>query len=202
MQFALVPKTKSTLVDIDIQSLKKGQTEVVPAVALTFKTTLANDKLALLDVSLLGFLYEKNSAAQTQGTLDGVPVVSSMPSLTAAAKALGALSWDGEQTGCKLVIYQGATGAADIHLKDGEVDKVKLDPKEGGAVDFTWRFYTAAVDAETLGELGVLKSHEVDVELTLPEALQQQIDSKKDGAKKGAAKTPEQAFTETEPQGA
>lgn len=46
MRFEIIGKAKATLADIDIQSLKKGQTEVVPAVALTFKVTLANAELS------------------------------------------------------------------------------------------------------------------------------------------------------------
>jgi ABC-type molybdate transport system permease subunit len=67
MRLELTRKTKATLVDIDIQSLKMGQTEVVPAVALAFKITLANSALGMLDKSLLTFLYAKgNSGAAAQ----------------------------------------------------------------------------------------------------------------------------------------
>lgn len=170
MRFEIIGKTKATLSDIDIQSLKKGQTEVVPAVALLFKLTLANQVLTQLDKTLLPFLYAKASpGAAAQGTLDGVAVVSDMPALTPAAVKIGTLGWDDEQTGAKVTIYQGATGAGDIRLKDCTVKVKKLDPKEGGTVDFYLSVYTADVDAETLGDLGVLKSHELDIELIGPE---------------------------------
>lgn len=170
MRFEIIGKTKATLSDIDIQSLKKGQTEVVPAVALLFKLTLANQVLTQLDKTLLPFLYAKASpGAAAQGTLDGVAVVSDMPALTPAAVKIGTLGWDDEQTGAKVTIYQGATGASDIRLKDCTVKVKKLDPKEGGTVDFYLSVYTAYVDAETLGDLGVLKSHELDIELVGPQ---------------------------------
>lgn len=170
MRFEIIGKTKATLSDIDIQSLKKGQTEVVPAVALLFKLTLANQVLTQLDKTLLPFLYAKASpGAAAQGTLDGVTVVSDMPALTPAAVKIGTLGWDDEQTGAKVTIYQGATGAGDIRLKDCTVKVKKLDPKEGGTVDFYLSVYTADVDAETLGDLGVLKSHELDIELVGPQ---------------------------------
>lgn len=177
MRFELFKKTKATLVDIDIQSLKMGQTEVVPAVALAFKVTLANSALAMLDKTLLTFLYAKgNSGAAAQATLDGVEVVSDFPSLTKAAVMLGDLSpkEGNEQTGCKLHIHVGATGHADIKLQDGTVTVKKISPKEGGAVDFHVVFYTSDVDAETMGELGVLKSHDLDIELTAPEIISKQ----------------------------
>jgi hypothetical protein len=170
VKFEIVGKTKATLADIDIQSLKRGQTEVVPAVALTFKVTMANHALAQLDKALLHFLYAKASAgAAGQATLEGVAVVSDMPALTPAAVKIGTIGWDDEQTGAKLTIYQGATGHGDIRLKDCTVKVKKLDPKEGGTVDFYLSVYTADVDAETLGDLGVLKSHDLDIELVGPE---------------------------------
>lgn len=176
MRFELAGKTKATLTDIDIQSLKKGQTEVVPAVALTLKVMLPNARLAMLDKHLLGFLYAKASpGANQQATLDGVEVVSDMPALTPAAVAMGPFGWKGEQTGCTLFVYQGVTGYGDIHLKDGTVEVKKVTPKEGGACEFIVSFYTADVDAEVLGELGVLKSHDLDIELTLPELLQKEL---------------------------
>lgn len=174
MRFELTGKTKATLTDIDIQSLKKGQTEVVPAVALTLKVTLPNAKLAMLGKRLLGFFFEKSSPGDVQQqTLDGVEVISDMPALTLEAEAIGPISWGDEQTGCTLAIHQAVTM---ITLRDGTVKVKKITPKEGGACEFIVSFYTADVDAEVLGELGVLKSHDLDIELTLPEPLQQDVE--------------------------
>ncbi len=171
MNFQIIGKTKATLADIDIQTAKKtGSSEGVPAVALTFRVTLANAALSMLDKSLLHFLYAKGSpGAAAQGTLEGVAVVSEMAALTPAAVKIGTIGWDDEQTGCKVTIYVGATGHGDIRLKDCTVKVKKIDPKEGGTVDFYLSVYTADVDAETLGDLGVLKSHDLDIELEGPE---------------------------------
>lgn len=200
MRFELVPKTKATLVDVDIQSVKVGQTDVNPAVALMFKTTRPNAALNMLDKSLLGFLFQRGSpGGQKQSTLDGVEVVSDMPALTPAAMKLGVLPWDEEQTGSKLSIYQGVTGDHDINLKDGTVEIKKIDPKEGGGVDLTFRFYTTAVDAEVMGELGVLKSHELDIELTAAQVVKQAKleDDKPKGGKKADELTPEKALAKS-----
>lgn len=177
MRFEIIGKTRATLSDIDIQSLKKGQTEVVPAVCLTFRVTMPNSALKMLDKALLTFLFAKgNSGAAAQATLDGVEVVSEFPSLTPAAVMFGDLSprEGNEQTGCRLHIHVGATGYADIKLTDGTTTIKKISPKEGGAVEFFVMFYTSDVDAETLGELGVLKSHDLDIELTGPEIISKQ----------------------------
>lgn len=174
-RFELIGKTKATIQDIDIQSLKMGQTDVKPAVSLTFKVPLPNARLSMLSATLRDFLYENNvGKSNTTATLDGVEVVSDKPNLTESAVALGALNWEYEQTGCTLKIYSGATGHGNITLRDGTVRKMKIDCKEGGTVDHYFQFYTADVDAETIGELGILKSLERDVELTAPEIISQQ----------------------------
>lgn len=197
MRFDLIPKHAAKLVNVNIEALKLGQTELKPAVTLRFKVTAANEILNKFDASLRPFLFEKGSNAATQGTLDGVAPVSDLPQLTEAGKALGDLNWDGEQTGCTLTVHQAVSK---IKLKDGTVDKVKLCPNDGGSVDVYFNFYAADLDAETMGDLAVLHQHEVDIEVELPAPLQQQIPDKKEGKGKGP-KTPEQALAESEAQG-
>ena len=191
-RFELIPKHKAVIQDIDIQSMKLGQKDVQPAVCITFKVPLANAKLAMLSPTLQAFLYENNvGKSNTTATLEGVEVVSDVPNLTEAATALGDLSWEYEQTGCRLLIYSGATGHGNINLKDGTVRKLKLCPREGGTVDHYFQFYTADVDAETIGELGVLKSLEREVELTAPEIIsqQQRLDVEQETPESALAKT-------------
>jgi hypothetical protein len=169
MRFELIGKTKSTVEAINILSEKLGQKDVKPAVCVSFKTSLPNSSLNMLGPTVLPFLYE--NTGKNTGQLEGIQVVSNLPNLTPAAAMLGALDWDYEQTGCKLTIYQGASGHADIKLKDGEVRKIKTVQNEGGTVDWFWQFYTADVDEDTLGALGVLKSLERDLEVTAPEMI-------------------------------
>ena len=196
MRIEITGKTKATIAAIDIQSLKMGQTDVVPAVCLHLKMTLANSTLAMLDKHLLNFLFQRNTMAATQQALDGVPVVSDLPELTDPAIAIGAINWAGEQTGSKLVIYQGVTGDQDITLNDCTVRKVKIDPKEGGAVEWDLQVYTSDVDQETIGALGVLKSLTRDIELIAAKPVserQQKIDG--DSGKK--KRTPEEALKQS-----
>lgn len=176
-RFELVGKSKATLVAIDILSLKMGQVDVQPAVCLSLKVSLPNSRLSMLSATLRDFLYENDTGkTNAQSALDGIEVVSDKPNLTAEASAIGALHWEYEQTGCTLRIYNGVSGHGDIKLTDGTVRKLKIDPKEGGTVDHYFQFYTADVDAETIGELGILKSLERDIELTAPEIVSQQQD--------------------------
>jgi hypothetical protein len=194
VKFELVGKKNAKLVNVDVQAQKLGQKDLRPALLLRFKLTQANDILAMFAPTLRPFLFEKNSAAQTQGTLDGVPVVSDLPQLTEPAKRMGVLSWDIEQGGSKLVMYRGATGRSDITLKDGTVSKFKIEPLEGGTVDVTFDFYVADLDAETMGDIAVLHQHELDIELIAPEVMQQGDVIEEDD---GPAYTPEQALADS-----
>jgi hypothetical protein len=201
-RFELIGKHAATITAIEILSLKMGQTDVQPAVCLSLKVSLPNTKLNMLDGTLQRFLYEKDGpASPNSNTLAGIEPVSDLPDLTAAAKALGSIGWDYEQTGCKLKIYSGATGHANLTLKDGTVRKMKIDPQQGGTVDHYFQFYTADVDAETIGELGILKSLERDIEVTAPEIVSAQKDllasEKTDTEKKGGKQTPAQALAAT-----
>lgn len=202
MRLEFIGKTKAQITGIDIQSLKQGQTDVKPAVCLHMLITQANNTLRMLDKNLLPFLFEKGTGkADPQRALDGVDVVSDLPQLTDIAQALGALNWDGEQTGATLKIYQGVTGDQDIKLGDCTVRKVKIDPKEGGAVDWHLQVYTSDVDQETIGALGVLKSLTRDIELIPAQAVsskQRSIDDGKDEKKL----TPAQALAQSVKTGA
>lgn len=172
-KFALIGKTKVKLTNITPLALKQGQKDLKPAVAIRCKYRAPSTVLDMFDPGLRGFLFEKNGNPQKQQTVEGVPAVSQ---LSTAGLALGAFSWGYEQTGCGFIVYRGATGSMDVRLKDATVKKVKFTPHEGDAVDIEWTVQSVDLDEETMGAIAVLKQHEVDVELTLPEVLQQQLE--------------------------
>ncbi|MGE4243666.1 hypothetical protein [Ramlibacter sp.] len=185
MPFSLIGKSNAKLTDVSPQSMKLGQQDLKPAIVLGFKYSGSNrEVLNMLDATLLPFLYLKNSAAATQGALDGIPVVSDMPQLSDAAKKMGGvLKWDDEQTGCKLIVYQGATGAADLKYVDCTRSIQKVVLHEGGTVDVHFTVYTATdIDEEAAGAACLLLNHEMPIELTLPDVLTQQQTLEEDDA--------------------
>lgn len=194
MAFELVGKYRAKLVEVNVQSLKLGQTELKPAISLRFKVTLPNTALNMLSLTLREFLYERGSSgAAMQGTLEGVAPVTDMPALTPAAVKLGSFGWKDEQSACKLIVYRGVTGDHDIRLRDGTRTIQKIDPKEGGTVDVTFDYDATDLDAETMGDLAVLKNHEPDIELIAPEILQRQPDLNEDEGEEDPL-TPEKAM--------
>lgn len=184
MRIEFVPKVLAVIADVDILSLKRGQTDVDPAVCVHLKVTQSNHTLHMLDKSLLETLYQKGQSSAKQQVLDGVPVVSEYASLTAMATHVGAIKWDDEQTGATLKIYQGVTGDEDITLRDCTVRKVKISPKEGGAVEYHLQVWTSDVDQDTIGALGVLKSLDREIELIPATPMEQStIDDGEDDKK-------------------
>lgn len=168
MRLEFIPKHHAKILSIEPLCEKRGQTDTVPAVAVILRLSLPTDKLSLLDATLRAFLFKPGE--QAQGELEPTLI------LTDAAKAIGAFGWDGEQTGTKLNVYYGISGDMNFRLTDGTVNKVKVTPKDGGW-DLELRYYSARdIDEEVLGGLGVLKNHEVDIELVPPEIVDEQPD--------------------------
>lgn len=202
MRFQLIGKTRAKLCKVENQSKKMGQKELLPAVKIRVMATVPNTVLEMFDPSLRAFLYEKNGqGAKEQKQLEGVEVVTDLPQLRQAGVRLGALHWTDEQTGCKLVIDYGMGGDSNITLKDCKVDNFKLVPKDGGTTQVFFTLFSTDVDRETLGDVGMLHQHEVQIELTAPEIKQQELKTEPDAAQKGkkgkpAPQTPEAALAE------
>lgn len=191
--FTLIGKTKVKLVNVNVLAEKQGQKDILPALTLTFEAMLPNDVLNQFDASLKPFLFRKlASPAKGQTALEGVAPISDLPELTDAAQRIGDFTWEYEQTGCKLKLYQGATGSANITLKNGKVDKVKFGPREGGPVLTRFNFYASDLDAETIGDIAVLHQHEMDIELIGPKVDQQALPAS------GTAVTPIKALEKAE----
>lgn len=189
MKFQLVPIVKATLLRIDPQAIKMGQQGLQPGVALHFKALIPNNIfLPMLHKGLLGFLFDKGGKPGSQ--IDADPV-SDVPSLTEPAMKMARLHWTDEQPGSKLIIHRGTGDHASILMKDGTVEKIDWLNKEGGACEVRWRMYFHDVDAETMGAVGVLKKHELDIEVEAPT-----VDTRQ-AKVPGTEETPEQALAKT-----
>lgn len=174
MRFELIGKTRAKLVKVENQSKKMGQKELVPAVKVRVMATVPNTVLEMFDPTLRAFLYEKTAPnGKEQKQLEGIEVITDMPQLRQAGVKLGALHWEDEQTGCKLVIDYGMGGDSNISIGDCKVDKFKLVPKDGGTTQVFFTLFSTDVDRETLGDIGMLHQHEVEIELTAPKIAEQ-----------------------------
>lgn len=200
MRLEFIGLTKGTIEDIDVQAMKMGQKDLVPAMAVTILSKQPNTFLNVIDPSggLRALYYEKNGqGAKKQQQLEGIEVITDLPHLTALATSLGAvINAEYEQTGCTLIVHRG-TGRDDsaIKLTSGTTSKLRAVCHDGGTVDVTFRHYVSDVDAEIMGEIAVLKKHDIEFELTMPEVVtkQQELDEKPAGEEK----TPESALAQS-----
>ncbi len=178
MNVQLIGKTKATIVDVDVQCLKKGQTDTTPAAAITVMAKLPNTYLNTIDKTgkLREFWYEKNGqGAKEQKQIDGVEVITDLPQLTQnGVKLGGGFKWAYAQTGCKLIIYRGVRDENAIRLVDGTVRKVSVKCLDGGTIHLELVVFVANLDEETMGAIAVLKKQTQDIELTSPEPAKQQ----------------------------
>lgn len=196
MNIQLIGKTKATIVNIDVQCLKKGQTETTPAAAITVMAKLPNTYLNVIDKTgkVREFWYEKNGqGAKEQKQIDGVEVITDLPQLTQnGVKMGGDFKWAYEQTGCKLIIYRGVRDDHAIKLSDGTVKKVQVKCLDGGTIHLQFVVFVANLDEETMGAIAVLKKQTQDIELMSPEpAAQQEIQDDDD---EHLGDSPEQAL--------
>lgn len=170
-RFDIAGKKKVKLTNVVVLALKRGQKELDPGVAVRAKLT---DNSAILDkfgARWRTFAYKKPTAPAKQESVVGV---SPVMELTEEAMQATTHDLNYEQTGCKFIVYLGVTK---LVLTDCKVNKVQLKFNESEAVDVMFNIVTGKLDEETLGKLCALKQHEVEVELVLPEPLQQDMDT-------------------------
>lgn len=192
MRIEYIGKTPAKVDAITPQAEKRGQTDSVPAVCVTLTSRVSGDKLAMFDKKLHGFIFRKARQDEIeQENLDG----EAQWKLTDAAKAIGALSWSGEQSGSKLKIYWGIATEPHVQLVDVVLDKVRISPEENNVVEIRFNAYTATgIDEETMGRLGVLKAAELDIEVIPPEIVKPSKDLVDQANEKIKRQTPADAL--------
>lgn len=177
MAFEIEDFTPVKLCSINARSEKHGPDELHPAVDLKFQLDAANTILSHLDGALLSSLYHKSEAGGQGGqqSLDGVDEAVNLPNLR--FPFMGTIKWAKEYAGYTLTIEHGLGGASDIQLLDCKVNDFRINPKEGGTVEISFRVQCSTnLTEKTMGKLALLVQHEVPIKLEAPEAKQEQHD--------------------------
>lgn len=177
MAFELEDFTPAKLRSINARSEKHGPDELHPAVDLKFQLDAPNTILSHLDGALLSSLYHKSEAGGQGGQqqLDGVDELVNLPNLR--FPFMGTIKWAKEYAGYTLTIEHGLGGASDIQLLDCKVNEFRINPKEGGTVEFSFRVQCSTnLTEKTMGKLALLVQHEVPIMLEAPEVKDEQQD--------------------------
>lgn len=154
MSFSLA-KQKVRLTHINLREEKHGPEETVLAVDLTFTADVSNDFLSELDPTLKWSLYDKspNEDLDDKGK-NHMPVL--------RYSLLGELHWKADMIDAAVVLH-GAKKADNLEFT-AKVNKLVLDPKEGGTVGLHFRVQTP-VTPDQAGALTGLLSRELKVSL-------------------------------------
>jgi hypothetical protein len=175
--FELESWAKAKLLDLIVLSQKNRQPDEDPGAKLSVEITLTNDALAYFDGSLKSMLFCKlPKGLAPQAELDGIEAASDKPNLTAIGQKVGALHWEQELTGYGLVIDYGTGGKRNIEIEDCAISNFRLHPKEGGTVLIKCDIESANVTETQFGKLAKLKSRDMQITLTPPEPVQDEID--------------------------
>lgn len=170
--FELTEKTKAKLVDLVVLSQKNRAPGDHPGAKIVLEMALPNHALSYFDGHLKGALFTKASGgAPPQGDLAGVDQVSDMPSLSGIGAKVGTLRWNHELTGYELTVDQGIGGKrSDLGIEDCKLSGWKFTPKEGGTVIIKVNVESQNVSEPQFGKLANLKSRDIEILLTPPDA--------------------------------
>jgi len=144
--------------------------DLVQAISLRLSWTTTNDSLEKLHPNLKAMLFWKTPSEEAQERLEGVPEIT--PNLRVPTVATP-LAISAEYAGYQLTIDHGIDESSALQLYQCEMDKFKVDPKEGGSVTISWSLSSnKSVTPELVGALCGLEGEEVTVELVAPEMVQ------------------------------
>lgn len=147
--------------------------DLVQAISLRLSWTTTNDSLEKLHPNLKAMLFWKTPSEEAQERLEGVPEIT--PNLRVPTVATP-LAISAEYAGYQLTIDHGIDESSALQLYQCEMDKFKVDPKEGGSVTISWSLSSnKSVTPELVGALCGLEGEEVTVELVAPEVTQDDV---------------------------
>lgn len=155
MAFVL-KKQVAKVAHVNLREEKHGEE---PVLACDVKVTadVPNSFLTQISPTLKSALYQpEGEGAGTQAPLidDGTHLsVLRFPQL-------GALKWEVKMAGAEVILH-GAKKADDVVLV-GEVNELRMAPKEGGTVEITFRCQFAPIP-EQVAAVGALLGHQVKV---------------------------------------
>ena len=168
MPFELLEPIEAKLTSVTNRVERHGEEEV-PAISLGFCIASANTLLDKINPTLRHALYK---AVEGQDQLPGVEP--STPLLR--AKGIDTCNLAGSFEGWTLNIEHGFDAEDPITLGSVKVDKLKVEPMEGGSCKFFMRCGTSDVSPEDAGLLWSKNGQEVSITLTAPKVAAQTID--------------------------
>lgn len=177
-------KAIATVRSVTNRSEKHGDAEV-PAVDLHLALDRPSTDLAMFGPRLRGALFWRDPDQNPEDLLDGIDPMLELPNLK-APELKGPFKLTAEYVGAEVVIDYGLGGPSDIVLEVAKVNRLKVEPKEGGSVTLTLRVQAAHIDEKIAGRLAMLLHRETRVSITAARAATED-DGDEDDAEREAA---------------
>lgn len=200
--FEVEKMSKCRLADVVVLSQKNRLPDQNPGAKLSIQLAIGTADLAEFDGMLKTFLFAPSVAKSKQATLDGVPLAEQFE-LTSIGSKVGTLRWATELAGYRLEIELGlGLPSSNLVIEDCALDSFRMKPVEGGTVLLNFNCESPDVSAAQFGQLAGLKSREITIRLTSPEAAQQAFEAEARppprGKLKAVAPDPTSAFVEAQ----
>ena len=152
--------TDAKLATLTPRSEKHGDDEK-PAVSLGLELTVANDLLDVIDPSLRPTLYKSPDSHTLPGVADVLNVL--------RCHSIDRVLLPNKHEGWSLEVEDGIDDhAAPLAFGACKVDKLSVEPKQGGSVVLRMRVGTSDLDAARSGMLGMHVGQPIRVRLTAP----------------------------------
>lgn len=135
----------------------------VPAFSLGIAWRTTNDLLSELDSTLKFALYKKD-----EGQEDLINDPSHVTKLKFPLLK-GPLCWDWSGAGYVMTIHYGVSGKTDIRIEDVVLDKLKIDPQDGGELIVSVKADCRPTPMQ-MGELCTMLGSEITISLLPPSA--------------------------------
>ncbi|MEY5100665.1 MAG: hypothetical protein RJA36_3384 [Pseudomonadota bacterium] len=160
--FAIPEFTEAHLASVTNRVEKHGDDDK-KAVTIGVEITTANTMLDAIDPKLREAMFKPKPDAEPE--LPGVEI--STPILR--CNSIDRVVLPTKHEGWTLAIDDGIEGDADPMLFGSvKVDKLSVEPKQGGSIVLRMRLGTSDVDADKLGWLGMHNGEEIWIKLTPP----------------------------------
>jgi hypothetical protein len=200
--FEVEKMSKCRLADVVVLSQKNRLPDQNPGAKLSIEIAIGTADLAEFDGMLKAFLFTPAVAQTKQATLDGVPLPEQFD-LTSIGAKVGTLRWNTELAGYRLEVELGlGRTASNLVIADCALDSFRMKPVEGGTVLLKFNCESSDVSAVQFGQLAGLKSREITIRLTSPEAAQQAFEAEARPPPRGKLKAvtpdPTSAFVEAQ----
>ena len=177
-QFELTTFSKAKVSNVETLTSKKREPDTHPGIGIDVSLTVPNEVLASFDVDLKPMLFTKKADApksdkERRRSLEGMEMTD-LPNLSNIGQHVRTISWAQELAGYTLEVAYGIDRSTNIFVKDCELSRFRITPREGGSTDLKFRMEAPNVDATKNGRLQVLKDTEIELKLIAPTPEAQQ----------------------------